>query len=306
MAGDLEPCLGPLRGLAGGERQLEEVLGARSGAGGQGEGDGDALGGQGCDVELGAGQLPALHRPAVGDDRPAAVEFAEVGEQVLVGDGEAARGAPTGRRDIDRLEDTLDLRGLAGVPAVRHDDAVGAETAVVRVVPEVTAVGAERGLRGPDLLDADGGGVEPEPHPLVAGSAGAGREFGPGQGAGVDARPPDGAAELAGRVVRVGGEGDRRVVAVGALRSGLGGLGLAVDVEGQGGRRSVEDTRDVVLGAGPVLREGPARGGPPAGGVDEELQVAVRLLQCVLGVALGQNGLMPTGHLLRDPRLQGQ
>ncbi len=171
LPGDLESGLGPLRGLPGGERQLEEVLGARSGAVGQGEGDRDALAGQGGDVELGAGQPSAPQRLAVGDDGPVGVEFTEVGEQVLVGDGEAARVTSAVRRHIDRLEDPFDLRGLAGVPAVRQDDAVCTETAVVRVVAEVAAVGAERRLRGPDLFEADGGGVEPQPHALVAGAA---------------------------------------------------------------------------------------------------------------------------------------
>src|SRR5690606_36972001 len=104
---------------------------------------------------------------------------------------------------VDRLVDALALGRLAGVPAVGGDDAVRDERAVVGVVAPVAAVREEPVGVGPLPLGPGGGGVEPEPHAVVARAAPPGGQLGGGQGAGVDAGAADGAAELPRLVVGV-------------------------------------------------------------------------------------------------------
>ncbi|CAM5347368.1 hypothetical protein STENM36S_03831 [Streptomyces tendae] len=271
----------------------------------EGVGDGDVLARPRCHVQLLPGQLPAPYHLAVGDEFPVAVELPEAGEEVLVGEGDGAGAPAGGAGGVDRLVDALDLGGLAGVAAVGGDDAVRDEGAVVGVVAPVSAVGEEGLVPGPLPLGLHGGGVEPEPHAVVAGAAALGCQFGGGEGAGVHAGAPDGAAELPYLVVGVSGEREGRGVAAGAPVGGPGGPFDAVDVEGQGPGVRVEDAREVVLAAGPVVRRGPVRGDPLACGVDEELQGTV-VLQRVLGVALGEDRLVVARHVRGDPGLQGQ
>ncbi|CAM5336683.1 hypothetical protein SPILM97S_01274 [Streptomyces pilosus] len=227
-----------------------------------------------------------------------------MGEQVFVGEGDVAR--PGARGGVDRLVDAFDLGRLAGVGAVGGDDAVRDERSVVGVVAPVAAVGEERPGGGTLPLGPDGGGVEPEPYAVVAGAAAVVGQFGGGEGAGVDAGAAEGAAELAGLVVGVGGEGEGGRVAAGPPVGGAGGPQRAVGVQTQGPGVGVEDPGDVVFAAGPAVRQRPVGGDPLAVGVDEELQPAVGLFQRVLGVALGDEGLVVAEHVRGDPGLQGE
>ncbi len=305
MPGDLEARLRPGGVLLGGEGELEEELRARRRVARQPYGHGDVLPGQRLHVQLVPGEPPAPYGPAVGDELPVAVELAEVGEQVLVDEGDRARAAGP-LLDADRLVDALDLGGLAGVTAVGEDDTVGDEVAVVGVVAPVPAVREEGLLLRPLPLDLDGLRVEPEPHAVVVGLPVRVGQFAGAQRAGVDAGPADGAAELADLVVRVGGQGEGGRVAAGTPVGGAGRPALAVDVEGEGAGLRVEDAGEVVFAAGPLLGHGPGGGDPLTAGVDEELQGPVVLLQGVLGVALGDDRLVVAGEVRGDPRLQGQ